>query len=117
MSTEQRKEALSPHSEADVSLSVICQSLKRLRLMTGRRKVNFFGGDAGNFTKGILRVVDLSAGITGSQRPRPVGVWLLVCSSHGRKEFGNGVKHARFERSDVQRRSIMLRALLFFTYR
>ena len=83
MSTEQRKEALSPHSEADVSLSVICQSLKRLRLMTGRRKVNFFGGDAGNFTKGILRVVDLSAGITGSQRPRPVGVWLLVCISHG----------------------------------
>ena len=87
--------------------------------MTGRPKVNFFRGDAGRFTKGILRIVDLSVGITGSRsrRPRPVGVWLLVCSSHGRREFGNGVKHARFERSDVHRRSVMLRALLFFTYR
>ena len=85
MSTEQRKEALSPHSEADVSLSVICQSLKRLRLVTGRPKVNFFRGDAGRFTKGILRVVDLSVGITGSRSwcLRLVGVWLLVCISHG----------------------------------
>ena len=117
MSAEQRKEALSLHSEADMSSSVICQSLKQLRLVTGRPKVNFFRGDAGNFTKGILCVVDLSAGITGSRSPWPVGVWLLVCSSQGRREFGNGVKHARFERSDVHRRSVMLRALLFFTYR
>ena len=81
--------------------------------MTGRPKVSFFGGDAGSFTKGILRVVDLSAGITGSRRPWLAGVWLLACSSQGRRDFGNGVEHARFERSDVQRRSVMLRALLF----
>ena len=79
-----------------------CQSLKRLRLVTGRPKVNVFGGDAGDFTKGILRDVDLSTGITGSRRPRPG--WGLVAGLQQprRKGIWKRVKRARLERSDVQ---------------
>lgn len=55
---------------------------------------------------------------TGSQAS--LAGWGLVAGFAAARAEGNlesGVEHARFERSDVQRRSVMLRALLFFTYR
>ena len=77
--------------------------MKRLRLVTGRPKVNVFGGDAGDFTKGILRDVGRpergdhreSASrpgwglVAGLQQPRQKGIWKRV-------------KRAGLERSDVQ---------------